>query len=182
MAVLDSAVVWTHECLQLARAVPLRAPTPCTDWDLGLLLAHMQDSLEAFAEAAELGRVVVPPAAPPFDADRLVDRLIAQACLMRAAWHQRVTSAPINVNGLRLGRDTTVLVGSLEIAVHGWDVAAAAGRPRPVPEDLAIWLYDVARAVVTPSERGSRFGPAVPVPAGARVGQHLLAHLGREPV
>jgi uncharacterized protein (TIGR03086 family) len=72
-----------------------------------------------------------------------------------------------------------VLVGALEIAVHGWDVAEATGRPSPLPEDLAVRLYDVALAVVTPTERGRRFGPAIDVPPTASFGTRLLAHLGR---
>jgi uncharacterized protein (TIGR03086 family) len=179
VAVLDSAVIWTHECLQQARTTPLDAPTPCHDWDLGRLLEHMDDSLVALAEAAELGQLQVRD--PPLrdDTARTVDRLIQRACRTRAAWQQRLTSAPISVRDLPLGRDTVALVGALEIAVHGWDVACAAGRPRPVPEDLAVRLYDVALAVVTPEERGRRFAAPVPVPGAAPAGTRLLAHLGR---
>jgi uncharacterized protein (TIGR03086 family) len=180
VAVLDSAVVWTRDCLQLARSSPLSVPTPCRDWDLGALLAHMEDSLETLTQAAELGRVEVaePPLRP--DPDRVVDRLVQRACHARAAWQQRLTSAPISVSDLPLGRDTVVLVGALEVAVHGWDVAQATGHGRRLPEDLAVHLYDVALAVVTPEERGRRFGPAVTVPGTAPASTRLLAHLGRE--
>jgi uncharacterized protein (TIGR03086 family) len=63
--------------------------------------------------------------------------------------------------------------------VHGWDVARATGQRRRIPEDLAVRLYDVARAVVTPDERGSRFGPVMDVPPSAPTSTRLLAHLGR---
>ncbi len=63
--------------------------------------------------------------------------------------------------------------------MHGWDVAVATGQRRRLPEDLAARLYDVALAVVTPDERGGRFGPAVPVAASAPASTRLLAHLGR---
>ena len=179
VAVLDSAVTWTHDCLQLARSSPLRLSTPCDDWDLGQLLAHMQDSLDAFAESAQLGHVDVGSRPADPDASRIIDRLIQRACATRAAWHQRITSAPIGVDDLRLGRDTVVLVGALEIGVHGWDVARATGQARQMPEDLAVRLYDVALAVVAPEERGHRFGPAVPVSAAAPASTRLLAHLGR---
>jgi uncharacterized protein (TIGR03086 family) len=179
VAVLDSAVTWTHDCLQLARSSPLTLPTPCSDWDLGQLLAHMEDSLDALAEAAELGRVELDPRPAVPDTARIIDRLIQRACTTRAAWHQRITSAPIGVDNLRLGRDTIVLVGALEIGVHGWDVARATGQSRRLPEDLAVRLYDVALAVVTPEERARRFAPALSVPASAPASTRLLAHLGR---
>ncbi|MBV9831880.1 MAG: TIGR03086 family protein [Marmoricola sp.] len=179
VAVLDSAVTYTHATLQRARRSPLTLPTPCADWDLGTLLLHMEDSLATIGEAAELGRVDVADNPRRDGADRLVDRIVQRACVTRSAWLQRLTSAPIAVGDLALGRDTLVLVGALEIAVHGWDVAEATGWPSPLPEDLAVRLYDVALAVVTPTERGRRFGPAVDVPPTASAGRRLLAHLGR---
>ena len=189
VAVLGSAVVWTHDRLQQARTSRLDLPTPCADWDLGRLLLHMEDSLTALGEAAELGHVELRhPDAPRDagrdvvqDAGRIVDRLVQQACRTRAAWQQRVTSAPVGVSDLPLGRDTVVLVGALEIAVHGWDVARATHQPGGLPEDLAARLYAVARAVVTPDERGTRFAAPLPVPASAPASTQLLAHLGRDP-
>jgi uncharacterized protein (TIGR03086 family) len=180
VAVLDSAVTWTHSCLQSARTSPLHLPTPCGDWDLGDLLVHMDESLVAIAEAAEVGRVVVDPQPGPLpDTGQLVDRVVQRACRTRAAWQQRLTSAPVSVGDLPLGRDTVALVSALEIAVHGWDVAVATGQDRLLPEDLAARLYDVALAVVTPEERGQRFGPVVPVPGSAPASARLLGHLGR---
>ncbi len=178
VAVLDSAVTWTHGCLQLARGVPMNVPTPCADWDLGDLLLHMEDSLLALSEAADLGQVVVAHGRRG-DLDRTIDQIITLACTTTAAWRRRLTSAPIGVGDLGLGRDTLALVGALEIATHGWDVAVATGDPRPLPEDLAHRLYDVALAVVTPEERGRRFATVVHVPSGATTGTRLLAHLGR---
>jgi uncharacterized protein (TIGR03086 family) len=179
VAVLDSAVTWTHSCLQLARTSDLSLPTPCAEWDLGQLLAHMEDSLVAIGEAAEVGRVRVADHPAREDPGRTIDRIVQRACTTRAAWLQRLTSAPISIGDLALGRDTTAMVGALEIAVHGWDVAQAVGSGPRMPEDLAARLYDVARLVVTPGERGNRFADPVPVPPDAPAGTRLLAHLGR---
>lgn len=179
VAVLDSAVVWTHSCLQLARTSDLSLPTPCSAWNLGQLLAHMEDSLTALGEAAELGRVRVSEPVAEVDPGRIIDRIVQRACATRAAWLQRLTSAPVSVGDLPLGRDTLAMVGALEIAVHGWDVAQAVGSGRQIPEDLAARLYDVALLVVTPEERGTRFAEPVPVPDDAPMSTRLLAHLGR---
>ena len=179
VAVLDSAVVWTHSCLQLARTSDLSLPTPCAAWNLGQLLAHMEDSLAALGEAAELGRVRLSEAPTGADPGRIIDRIVQRACATRAAWLQRLTSAPVSIGDLALGRDTTAMVGALEIAVHGWDVAQAVGSGRQIPEDLAVRLYDVAQVVVTSDERGARFAEPIPVPDDASVSTRLLAHLGR---
>ena len=180
VAVLDSAVIWTHSCLQLARTSDLSLPTPCSEWDLGQLLAHMEDSLAALGEAAELGRVRVSDLPGRPDPGRIIDRIVQRACATRAAWQQRLTSAPISIGDLTLGRDTLAMIGALEIAVHGWDVATAVGRPQRMPEDLAMRLYDAAQLVVTPDERGFRFAPPVEVPSNAPASTRLLAHLGRQ--
>jgi uncharacterized protein (TIGR03086 family) len=179
VAVLDSAVTWAHSCLQLARTSDLTLPTPCSAWNLGELLAHMEDSLEALGEAAEVGRIRVTDLPGLQDPGRTIDRLVQRACTMRAAWLARLTSAPISVGDLALGRDTLAMVGALEIAVHGWDVAQAVGHDRRIPEDLAARLYPAAMVVVSPEERGSRFAAAIEVPATAPASTRLLAHLGR---
>ena len=179
MAVLDSAVTWSHSCLQLARTLPLTRATPCAEWSLGDLLVHMDDSLVTMGEAAQLGHVELDPQSLTTDPGHLVDLVVQRACRTRAAWQKRLTSAPMGVGELALGRDTVALVGALEIAVHGWDVARTAGKDLRLPEDLAVRLYDVALAVVTPDERGRRFGPALSVPASAPMSTRLLAHLGR---
>ncbi|WP_460841205.1 TIGR03086 family metal-binding protein [Nocardioides marmoraquaticus] len=176
---LDAALTWTHGALQHARTADLDAPTPCRGWVLRDLLVHMEDSLAALGEAAS-GRVEV-DVAPVADgpAPVLVDQVCRRARVVRAGWEARVTSAPVAVGDLPLGRDTLTLVGALEVVVHGWDVARATGAPLVVPADLAARLLPVAQAAV--GDRGSRFGPVVPVAPGAPAADHLLAHLGRDP-
>lgn len=182
VAVLDDALDWTHRQLEAARGRPFDAPTPCRAWHLGDLLGHMEESLATMAEAAALGRIELPgPTCPggPEDVSAAVDRIVLRACRTREAWHRRITSAPVTVGDLPLGRDTLVLVGALEIAVHGWDVARAGGATQPLPDPLAATLLPVALSVVGPEERGHRFADPVPVPDGAAPGVRLLAHLGR---
>ena len=182
VAVLDSAVTWTSDCLQLARSSPLDVPTPCADWDLGQLLTHMEDSLIAFEEAAEHGRVR--DFSPHTGKGPSVDRVLRLGCGMRAAWHARLTSAPITISDLALGRDTTVLVGALEIAVHGWDVARATGQPyHAEPEVLAA-----ARAFLSqfaspdaPAGPDVPFGPARVLPGSAPLLDQVVALAGRDP-
>lgn len=199
LALLDEALAWTGDCLALVGDHALDRPTPCSEWDLGRLLAHMNDSLTALLEAAGLGGVGLggvgldgagldgaglgrvgaaetARAAHPTD---LVDVLLARACAAREAWRSRATSAPVRVGELWLGRDTVLVVGALEVAVHGWDVARSVGAWRALPDSLAVPLYDVALNVVSGPDRGRRFAAPVEVPATAAPGVRLLGHLGR---
>ena len=179
LAVLDAAVVWTHDCLQAARTADGAMPTPCAGWDLADLLTHMEDSLAALAEAA-LGRVALDAGRPPGSRDPavLVERVVRRACEMRTHWQALPGGGPVEIDVLALDRDTLALVGALEVTVHGWDVAATLGSARRPPEDLAARLLPVARHVVPEGERGTRFGPAV-TPPDASASARLLAHLGR---
>ncbi len=128
VVVLDSAITWVGGCLVAALTAPSDLPTPCRGWDLGQLLAHLEDSVVALTEAAETGQVDVSTTGPGAGPGQAVERLLRRTHLARAAWRQRPTSAPIGFDDLLLGRDTVALVGALEIAVHGWDVACAVGR------------------------------------------------------
>src|SRR5699024_9301561 len=52
VALLERAIGWTRRALHDAEAAPPSASTPCHDWQLGDLLAHMSDGLDAFTEAS----------------------------------------------------------------------------------------------------------------------------------
>ncbi|MET9830006.1 TIGR03086 family metal-binding protein [Streptomyces sp. NPDC006385] len=146
--------------------------TPCAEWDLGELLGHLDDSLDALYEGLTGGRIGLFPRA-----DRACG-FRARACAVLGAWvsgppeSARVGERPLDVRVM-------AAVGAVEIAVHGWDVAQACGRPRPLPDALAAELLPVARCVVGEPDRGVRFGAPVAVPERAGPAERLLAFLGR---
>ena len=57
---LERSLAYTRVALADVRPDLLGRPTPCAGWSLGHLLAHMEDALDAFTEAAA-GRVAVDP-------------------------------------------------------------------------------------------------------------------------
>ncbi len=186
VALLGRAVDYTRGSLALVAPRLLRAPTPCRDWDLRALLRHMDDSLAALTEAAELGYVDLrqvpdsPVSRPAEDSARvLVDRLRERACALLGAW----TGAPADrlprVHDRPVPADLLARAGAVEIAVHGWDVAAACGGRRPLPEPLARALLDVVPAVVSAADRPLRFAAPVGVPREAAAATRLLGLLGR---
>jgi uncharacterized protein (TIGR03086 family) len=60
---LERAIAYALGGLLLVTRDDLYRATPCGDWDVGTLLAHLDDSLAALYEAAVLGHVALPPAA-----------------------------------------------------------------------------------------------------------------------
>ncbi|MFD9466266.1 TIGR03086 family metal-binding protein [Streptomyces sp. NPDC060027] len=154
-------------------------PTPCAEWDLGELLRHLDDSVDALHEGVADGRVGPrpgPSAADPVCAFR------ERARALLGAWAAVSAAPPTAAVGDR-SMDSGLLaaVGALEIAVHGWDVSRACGRARPIPSGLAVELLPVAHAVVADADRGVRFADPVGVPVQGRPGDVLLAFLGRRP-
>ncbi len=175
---LDRSLAYTRVVLADVRPDLLHRPTPCSGWDLGQLLAHMEDALDAFTEAAA-GRVAVDPVPPT---TTRVEALREKACALLGAWTAaRPANGPVRIGHLGLDAPLLVATAALEITVHGWDVAQATGRRSPVPDDLARGLLPLARHVIDPADRGPRFAGPRPLSAGARPDVQLLAWTGREP-
>jgi uncharacterized protein (TIGR03086 family) len=187
---LERAVGYTRASLVLVTEADLGRPTPCRGWVLHDLLTHMDDSLEAMAQAARATSLSLVPALPPGDGSDLLDSICHRARGLLAHWHAADAgpsahpgpSTEVGLGDLWLSRELLGSVGALEIALHGWDVAEAIGRPRSIPPGLAMDLWSVARDHITDVDRPLRFGPPVEVSDWATPTARLLAHAGRSTV
>lgn len=174
---LDRSLAYTRVMLADVRPDHLDRPTPCTGWDLHHLLAHMEDALDAFTEAAA-GRVEIDPVP---ETETRVEALREKACALLGAWTAARPIATDCVEVGDLGLDATLLVATaaLEITVHGWDVGQATGRGTPIPDDLARGLLTIAEHVIDADDRGPRFASPRPTTADAGADDRLLAWTGR---
>src|SRR5690349_23425758 len=161
----------------------LPRPTPCRGWDLRMLLRHACESLAAFGEGIEAGRVGLDPAAE--DGDLAADP--ARAIRERAgqlldAWtgpgHQRQV---IEIAGCPLAPGVMAAAAALEVAVHGWDISRACGQRQPIPRALATSLLAIAPLLVPRTGRHPLFAAPVTVPATAGPSDQLTGFLGRSP-
>jgi len=170
---LERSLGYTRVALAGVTEARLAAPTPCRDWTLRDVLAHMDDSLDAFTEAAG-GNVALTrtPAAPR------VLVLQQKACALLGLWTDEGPPG-VRVGGVDLATDLLVATAALEITVHGWDVGQATGAGTPIPEELARHLLPVAHRVVSEIDRGIRFADALPEPVDAPADARLRAFLGR---
>jgi hypothetical protein len=73
------------------------------------------------------------------------------------------------------------VTGAIEIIVHGWDIAVACGRARPVPPGVAAVLLATASLLVPSDVRPRLFADPVPLHGPACPGDELVAFLGRRP-
>ncbi|TNC18857.1 TIGR03086 family metal-binding protein [Amycolatopsis alkalitolerans] len=179
VGLLERAVNYTLGSLHLVTAARLPRPTPCQDWTLHELLAHMDDSLRALSEAADLGQVGLDVPAP--GRGDPVTALKNRACHLLAAWCAAEAPGAVEVGDRTLTTGILTGAGAVEVAVHGWDVAQACGDRRPIPEPLAEELLELAPFFVTGEDRPVRFGPPRRVSPLAGASDRLLAFVGRDP-
>ena len=170
---LGRALDYTQARLAAVRGGMLDRPTPCGAWRLSDLLVHMEDSLDAFTEAAG-GQVMVHLT---HTTEGRIAAIEEKACALLGAW-----SSPgpgdVLVGGLDLASPLLVATAALEVTAHGWDVGQATSAAR-IPPELAAALLPVAHLTVTPVDRGVRFADPVRAAPDAPDDVRLLAFLGR---
>jgi uncharacterized protein (TIGR03086 family) len=183
VTLLASAISYAlAACVQVTPG-EMALPTPCTDWDLEALLAHLAASmadLEAVLRTGRLDLEADDPARPEPDDDDPVELLRDRAAnLLFSCYAHHGPDQFVLVGGLPLPAGLVTCTGAVEIAVHGWDVRAARGRGGPIPPALATRMLRLSPLLVTGRE--GLFGTPVQVPAQACPGDQLIAYLGRHP-
>ena len=183
VTLLASAISYAlAACVQVTPG-EMTLPTPCTDWDLEALLAHLAASmadLEAVLRTGHLDLEADDPATlEPDDGDPVEVLRDRASNLLFACYAHHGPDQFVLVGGLPLPAGLVTCTGAVEIAVHGWDVRAARGRGGPIPLQLATRMLRLSPLLVTGRE--GLFGAPVQIPAQASPGDQLIAYLGRHP-
>jgi uncharacterized protein (TIGR03086 family) len=193
VALLAGAVSYALSVCGLVVPGEFALPTPCTEWDLGMLLAHLSTSMADLETAISTGHLDPDPvsdmaAAPDMATADPVELVRDRAAgLLCAAYGYAGPERFVTVGGLPVPAGLVACTGAVEIAVHGWDVAAARGRAgdggggpvAPIPAALATRLLQVCPLLV--AGRDGLFALPVEVPAQASPGDRLVGYLGRDP-
>jgi uncharacterized protein (TIGR03086 family) len=160
--------------------------TPCAAWDTRALLNHVLGTLAL--GAGLLGDTeptvnMVPGGLPDIDlvgGDPVKAYRVGVDGLLAAAGADALTrshATPLgDMPGSVLGGFTT-----LDIAVHGWDLAKASGQQADLGDDLADEVLAFAQQTITDTTRAPRIGPEVAAGPGASATDRLVAFLGRRP-
>ena len=159
-------------------------PTPCSEWTVRDLVNHLVyeqlwvPDLLAGTTVAEIG--------DRFDGDVLGDdpvgRWRASSRAAREAWLQPGTLE----REVHLGRGPVpatryILEMTLDLAVHGWDLARGIDAPSPLGTELAETLLPPFEEQVSAFQGIGIFDPPVPVPDSASAPERLIALSGRDP-
>ncbi|MEV6713686.1 TIGR03086 family metal-binding protein [Lentzea sp. NPDC051208] len=186
MTYSSSTAVWWRTSIEIVSRVSaddLGRRTPCAEWTLADLLAHMTAQHHGFAAAArgtggDLAAWEVRPAGSAGYAEAAEDVLAAFA---EPEVPQREFALP--EFGASFPAVQAVSFHLIDYVVHGWDVARSLGLGYRLAPEVAEPALRIARAV---PDGDTRLAPGAPFkPAVDENGQdplrRILAALGRSP-
>ena len=170
-------------------ATDLARPTPCPDWTLAELLAHMTAQHNGFAAAAagdgadlvhwQTGAPVADPVGEYTAAAARVTAAFAAAGALAGEFVLPEISPK-----LRFPAAEAIGFHFVDYVVHGWDVARTIGVEPGFDADLVHDALEQAARVPGGDARlvpGAAFRPGVAVPASAPELDQVVAMLGRSP-
>ena len=153
----------------------LARPSPCAEYTAGEVGEHVVRSMVLLASVAG-GAGSAGPVAGLLD-----ERVTVTAGAALAAWRRRGLGGSVAVGRSTLPAGLAAEIISLELLVHGWDMARATGSEIEVPAEVASHVLGCARSLVTPDKRGRSFAAEVPAGPSATVLERLIAFTGRQP-
>jgi uncharacterized protein (TIGR03086 family) len=174
----------TRELASLVQAVrdsQLSNPTPCPDWSVGDLIAHISGLTVEFTYAAR--KEPTPERAGEGLTDGWRDRIAGDLGALANAWQEpqayegETHAGPVTLSGTETAR-----VALNEVTVHGWDLAQATGQPYEGDPDAVEACIAFVRAFDAPANAGGGlFGPPVELPTDSEPVATLVGLTGRDP-
>ncbi|MFD3662514.1 TIGR03086 family metal-binding protein [Streptomyces sp. NPDC058659] len=160
-------------------------PTPCPEYAVRELLAHVAGLSVAFRDAArkQFGPTTgTPPGSTrPVLADDWRTALPKALAELAAAWREPdAWEGDTQAGGIDLPAAVMGRIALDELLIHGWDLARATGQRYEVSEEE----LRVSEALLTPTDDTADegfFGPVVPVPDSAPLLDRVIGLSGRRP-
>jgi uncharacterized protein (TIGR03086 family) len=186
---LDAVAVRASAAVVSAAGVAdLARPTPCAEWDLGALLAHMTAQHRGFAAAAAGNGADLAVWRPVPTNDPVGDYADAAEAVIAAFAPEEVLDRPFTLPEISTDQPfpgrLALAFHLVDYVVHGWDVASALGVGFELPAEVLQAALEIARQVPDDAQRlapGAAFAPGRPVPADVGALDEILLRLGRVP-
>ncbi len=179
------AVEDARSVISAVRPEDMRKPTPCTEWDVRALVAHMAGVCQRFTTMLR-GDTIEDPStrgAAIYEGDDPIAAYAGVADAVLREWEapgalDKTLQLPFGPTPAALG----IRIFTTDQAVHAWDLAQAIGRPHQIDAELAAQVFETMQGL-RPELRGPgrAYGELVPVPEEASIQDHMLAISGRRP-
>ena len=188
-----TAVLASVEIVNAVTPADLPRPTPCADWNLSQLLAHMTVQHQGFAAAArghgaDLARWDAASVADAVAVDPAGTYAAAAADVLEAFADDAAVEASFALPEFGPGAEvpgaTAIGFHFVDYVVHGWDVARTIDAPFTLPVDVINAVMPLVLAVPDGDFRdtaASPFARAVDAGEGGSDLDRALRHLGRSP-
>ena len=151
----------------------LAAKTPSTRFTVEELTEHLMGNIVGLAAAVDV-TIAVSSSGP------LEVRVADAGQQLLEGWRRHGIEGMVKVGPNEIPADIALRIIILEFFVHAWDFAQAIGRPFPEDEDLAAYVLEQTRGLLTPELRaGDRFVDEVAVGSDADAVTRLIAFTGR---
>ena len=158
----------------------LSRPTPCPDWTVADLLAHVHQFSTVFTLNARKDPVELPGDLPgdwrsvlPHQVDSLVE-----AWRDESAWSGRVSAGGVDMDAA-----DNALVAIEELTVHSWDLSRATGQDFVAADPSLDQVDRFFECFAEPIASGQGpYGPEVPAPDDASRFARTIARTGRDPL
>ncbi|TPQ20885.1 TIGR03086 family metal-binding protein [Streptomyces sporangiiformans] len=152
--------------------------TPCEKFTVAELLDHLGGTLSSSARAARKE-----PQLGEGDAPAMSSAVVAESAeRAAAAWGD--PAAYEGTTEFGPGEMPAALAATItleELALHGWDLARATGRPFGLSEEAAQVVLGAVEQIAEQARATGGYGPPMPVSADAPVFHRALGVSGRNP-
>ncbi|MEU7892026.1 TIGR03086 family metal-binding protein [Nonomuraea sp. NPDC049152] len=149
----------------------LALPTPCADFDVRRLLAHLEWVAEMFESMAAKG--------PRPEQGEYTGDFPERMGRALAAWSEPEAWEGESSVGMPMATTAHLLL--VDLIVHGWDLAAATGRPYQQDEQAVEKALAFTEQMAPMGRAKGAFGRQVEVPGDAAALDRLLGVTGRDP-
>jgi len=154
-------------------------PTPCSDWDVEALLAHITSVIHHYTALAS-GQARETITVPPADARSARDGLPTLVSAATAAWAQpgALEDPCGHVMGSMPG-SRALSIHVTDLLLHGWDLSVATGQDDTLDPELAELALATLRDVLLLDDGRGRFWAPALTARGTDIQSRLLAYAGR---
>jgi len=177
---IEKATQHTSKIVHGVQMDQLSQQTPCSEFDVKLLLNHMIGGLAMLREAAAGGKPAMPEGdqfgdAPGKTYDERAAKLID--VLKQPGTIEKTWSMPFG----EMPGQMMAGIAFVEHITHGWDLAKATGQDTTIPEGLRSEALTVVEPVDAMWRMPGVLGPKVDAPEGASDSDKFAAFMGRQP-
>jgi len=183
LGLLHEAMEHTHTVLARVTDEQRSAVTPCADYDVNGLAAHLIGGLIWFA-GLPAGGTTNPTELdePDLSGRSLVAEFAAAARQAHDAWTGQTLTTVFTIASNPVTGEGIAQFTVVELVGHSWDIATATGQPTHQWDHLARATLDLASGLDEQILRAPGMMAApVPVAADAPPVDQLVAFLGRDP-